>query len=228
MKKLSCIILMSITILLAGCSGKKPKTELIRDYPATEIKSALSLDDTLNGTSLKSDIDKNIAYYDVKIAPNANDSLFYNAVNIEEFTNDRLEKFRINLLYFNKNLLSTTAQNFVNEMNSKEYGLSKSISKSFPIVENRTASLLDNLAISKDVTLPKDFTKKENDERMLVVTYMPTYCVHFDGKQELARIYLMIPVYYAFSYTSELGTYVDGIKEYKVNLTEDGLLPQQE
>ena len=26
----------------------------------------------------------------------------------------------------------------------------------------------------------------------------------------------MIPVYYAFSYTSELGTYVDGIKEYKV------------
>ncbi|MDE5715243.1 MAG: hypothetical protein K2I42_03830, partial [Anaeroplasmataceae bacterium] len=220
-------LILCLSIILTGCSGKKNSVELIRDYPTTEIKTALNLDNTLNGDSLKADIDRNIEYYDVKIASEANESLFYNSINIEEYTDHRLQKFRINLLYFNTKLLSGTTQNFVNEMNNKDYGIAKKLSKSFSIVENRSVSLVENLSITKDVLLPNDFTEKENDDRNLIVVYLPTYCVHFDGKQDVARVYLMIPVYYAFAYSSEVSSYTEGIKEYKVNLT-DGVLPQAE
>ena len=56
--------------------------------------------------------------------------------------------------------------------------------------------------------------------------YLPTYCTYNDGTQDYTKVFLMVPVYYAFTYEASVKDYTKGIKNYQVVL-ENGLLPNE-
>lgn len=227
MKKLAMILSIFMVIVLCSCSNKATR-EVIRDNPSNEIKTALSLDAVLNGNSLNQNLDTSKAFSDVKIATDAKNTIFYQTIDLDEYMNDRFKQIQLKVLYFNGRIPSDDADAFLKEMNHSEYGLTEDkLGVSFTKTENMSSDLFGKISLKYTLSLPKDFSVKENDAAKLVVAYLPTYCVYNDGSQDFTRVFLLVPIYYAFTYASSLDSYTSGLKNYQLELTEDGLLPSQ-
>ncbi|MDE7106327.1 MAG: hypothetical protein K2O22_04090 [Anaeroplasmataceae bacterium] len=227
MKKLAMILSIFMVIALCSCSNKATR-EVIRDNPSNEIKTALSLDAVQNGKSLNPDLDRTKAFADVKIAADAKNTIFYQTIDLDEYMNDRFKQIQLKVLYFNGRIPSTDADAFLKEMNQTEYGLTEAkLGVNFTKTENMSSDLFGKLSLKYTLSLPKDFSVKENDTANLVVAYLPTYCIYNDGTQDYTRAFILVPIYYAFTYASSLNNYTSGLKNYPLELTEDGLLPSQ-
>ena len=225
MKKFLMALPIFMLILLSSC-GTKDKREVIRDYPLTSIKEDLKLDLVQNGKNLNKDLDKSKAHSNVQIAENAKDTLFYQTINLDEYMNERFKQVNLRVLYFNDQIPSTDVASFLTEMNHKDYGLSEEkIGYTFNTVENYSNVLFGKISFSYALKLPSDFEKKENDSATLVVTYLPTYCTYNDGKQDSTKVFIFVPVFYAFTYESSVEEYIKEITEFKVEVNDKGLLP---
>ncbi|MDE7095503.1 MAG: hypothetical protein K2O23_03360, partial [Anaeroplasmataceae bacterium] len=109
-----------------------------------------------------------------------------------------------------------------------DYGLTEEkVGITFNKTEKMTDVLFGKLSIKHSLAIPKDYTIKENDPSKLVVAYVPTYGIYNDGSQDYTKVFLFVPIYYAFTYESSLSSYTEGMKRYDVKLTEDGVLPSQ-
>lgn len=224
MKKLGYVFLLLMCIVLAGCKGGN-KVESIVDNPTAEIKVALGLDDVKNGKSINPTLDTTKQYYDIKVAENTASSLFYQEIDLNEYLGKRFHSVNLNILYFSGNLATQHVDTFIKEMNNETYGLNATkVGTIFKTEENISAELFNNLSIKKSIMLPENFESKDNDSAKLIVVYLPTYCIYNDGTQPVIRSFIMVPVYYAFTYESQVSSYVGSIKNYSVQL-ENGLLP---
>ncbi|MDE6407895.1 MAG: hypothetical protein K2K48_01940 [Anaeroplasmataceae bacterium] len=227
MKKLAMVLSIFMVIVLCSCGGKA-KREIVRDNPAAEIKEALLLDDVANGTSLNKNLDRTKAYSDVKLAADAKASVFYQTIDLDEYMNNRLKQIDVKVLYFNGKAPSNDVTEFLKEMNNKEYGLTEEkIGISFNKTEKMSDTLFGKLSLKHSITIPKDYKLKDNDPSKLVVAYLPIYGIYNDGTQDYTRVFILVPIYYAFTYNSSLSSYTAGMKNYQITLTEDGLLPSQ-
>lgn len=226
MKKffIACSIFMMI-VVLSGC-GSKAKREIIRDYPLAAIRESLNLDLVQNGKSLNKDLDKSKAFSDVQIAEDAKSTLFYQTVSLDEYMNNHFKQVNLKILYFNDQIPSSDATSFLTEMNHKEYGITEEgLGYTFKIEEGFSKALFGNLSLSYGLYLPKDYELKENDQATLVIAYLPTYCTYNDGKEDYTKVFIFVPVYYAFTYASSVGDYTENLKKFDVEVNDKGLLP---
>ncbi|MDE6661001.1 MAG: hypothetical protein K2J93_04215 [Anaeroplasmataceae bacterium] len=227
MKKLAMVLSIFMVIALCSCSNKA-KREIVRDNPAAEIKEALKLDDVSNGVSLNSDLDRTKAFSDVKVASDLKASVFYQVIDLDEHMNSRLKQVDIKVLYFNGKAPSNDVADFLKELNNKDYGLTEEkVGISFNKTEKMSDVLFGKLSLKHSIAIPTDYAFKENDPSKLVVAYVPTYGIYNDGSQDYTRVFIFVPIYYAFTYSSSLSSYTEGMKQYDVTLTEDGVLPSQ-
>ncbi len=227
MKKLAMVLSIFMVIALCSC-GSKAKREIVRDNPSTEIKEALLLDDVAGGVSLDANLDRLTAYTDVKIASDVKGSVFYQTIDLDEYMNNRLKQVDLKVLYFNGKAPSNDVTEFLKVMNNKEYGLTEEkVGITFNKTEKMSDTLFGKLSLKYSISIPKDYKVKENDSSKLVVAYLPTFGIYNDGTQDYTRVFILVPIYYAFTYESSLSSYTEGMKEYQIVLTEDGLLPSQ-
>lgn len=231
MKKIGMALSIFMLICLCSCSGGA-KRQPIGDNPRADIKTALNLDAVQNGISLNKELDRSKAYYDVLVASDVQSSLFYQTITLDEYIKtDRLKQMDLRVLYFNENIPTNDVVNFLKEMNHETYGInSTTLGVEFKEVENLSSTLFKKLAISNSVVLPKDHAVKETDPTELIVVYLPVYCIYNDGTQDYTKIFLFVPVYYAFSYQSSSSEYTSNIKEYTLELEKVGnvyLLPSE-
>lgn len=230
MKKLTlAIVALFMCIVLVSCGGNQPR-KVIYDTPGEQISSDLKLNTVSSGVSLQAGIDKSKAYSDVKVAAEPSSTLFCNVVEIEDYMNDRLSRFQVNALFFNGSIYSSDATNFMTVMNNAEYGLTaEKVGKTFIIPEEdkTKASLYGKVSVSTAVGLPSGYEKVEGKKACLVVAYLPTYCIYNDGTQDYTKVFMMIPVYYSFTYVVEDQIEDENffaILKYPVELV-NGLLP---
>ena len=223
MKKITCLITVLILILLTSCSGGGSERTYIHDDPEASLKEALALDSVQNGKVINTVTDKNMAYVEVFVAENASETLFYQTIDLDDYLDERFKQINLHILYFNGGIPTSDADAFINTMNAEENGLASKVGKTF---NQKGVTLFNELAISKNTNLPENYEVVENDPTKLVVVYLPTYCVYSDGSQIYTRVFIMVPVYYAFTYASGVDEYVNGIKQYQIELI-DGLLPSQ-
>ena len=212
-------------IFLVSCSGGGNSRSIIVDEPATEIYDALNLDSVKNGVVLNGSVDKTTAYSQVNIAENTFESLFYDVIELDDYLNDRFKSLSVKVLFFNGNIPSDDALSFLDVMNSAEYGLSE-----YCHIEQFSTdgvSLFGKFALSQQANVPENYEVKAGDATNLVVVYLPTYCIYSDGNQIYTKVFLMVPVYYIFTYASLTNNYTSNLKKYKVELV-DGVLPSAE
>lgn len=227
MKKFAMALSIFMIVVLCSCGGGS-KRELVRDNPAQDIKTALNLSEVENGVSLDSDLDRTKAFSDVKVASDLKSSVFYQTIDLDEYLTHRLKQVDIKVLYFNGKIPSVDISNFLKVMNDKEYGLTEEkLGVIFNKTEKTSDSLFGKLSLKYSLSLPKDYVLKENDTTKLVVAYLPTYCVYNDGKEDYTKVFVFVPIYYAFTYSSSVDSYTQNMKNYQITLTEEGLLPSQ-
>ncbi|MDE7264347.1 MAG: hypothetical protein K2N64_06775 [Anaeroplasmataceae bacterium] len=227
MKKIAMVLSIFMIVCLCSCASK-PSREILRDNPSTEIREALHLDDVQNGVSLNSSLDKSKEYADVKIATNPSESLFYQTIDLDEYMGQRFKQINLKICFFNGRIPTSDVTAFMQEMNHTEYGITEEkVGFSFEKTESITGLLFEKLSISYGISLPKGYEKKDNDPAKLVVAYLPTYCTYNDGTQDCTKVFIFVPVYYAFVYSSTLNDYTKGMKNYPLVMTEEGLLPSQ-
>lgn len=234
MKKFAMGIAIFMLIGLCSCSSGS-KRSVIRDNPSDAMIEELRLNDVQNGKSLNTGLDRSKEYYDILVAEDTKSSLFYQTIDLDEYVSNRLKQIDLKVLYFNADIPTNDVVGFLKEMNSAEYGLnSTKLGIQFNEKENVSAALFTKLAITCSVKLPKDFEVKENDSIQLVVAYLPVYCIYNDGTQEYTKVFLVVPVYYAFTYQSTLSDYTSSMKEVQLNLVKPNekeevyLLPSKE
>lgn len=225
MKKLALVLMLLITVCLTGC--KSDKREAIIDLPSTEISTALNLDSVKNGKSINSEIDKSGNFIDVKVAKDTEASLFYDIIELDEYLNKLFKGINLNVLLFN-NKVSGDVLGFIAELNNKDYGITaESIGKNFTVDDN-SGVLFKNIATTKNVNLPKGYDTSAEKENVLVVVYLPVYCIYNENSTDYTKIFMLVPVYYNFTYV--LGNTVEDanvtdMTKYQITLDKNGLLP---
>lgn len=209
-------------MVLASC-GKKTERPVIVDNPTEEISTALNLENVKNGKSINDKLNEKSAYYDVKLANDISSSLFYQTIELDAYLENRLKEINLKVLLFNE--IDSTP--FLSEMNNQEYGIKEEkVGVSFK-KDNFSGSLYGSLSVSKSISIPEGYSKKENDSAQLVVVYLPTFCTYNDGSQNYIKSYIFVPVYYAYAYSSTVDDYTGSVKNFKVELTENKLLPSK-
>lgn len=227
MKKFLMVLSIFMVIGLSSCSSGA-KREIIRDNPENSLKEALKLDSVSNGKSINKDVDKTKAYYDVLVAEDVSSTVFYQTIDLDEYINERLKQININTLYFTGKIPTTDVTSFLGELNNKDYGLNDTnVGFSFKKTEGLSSTLYGNLSLKYSVVIPNGYNIKANDPTKLIVAYVPVYCIYNDGSQDYTKVYMLVPVYYAFTYSSESASYTSGLANYQLKLTESGLLPSQ-
>lgn len=227
MKKISYIFILLITVLgFTSCFGGQTQRVIVRDNPTAEITELLKLNDVKAGASLNPTVDKTIAYTDVVIANDAKSTLVYDVIDMDEYLSTSLKSVAVNVLYFNGSIPGNDATLFMTVMNDSNNGLTSSrLNYNFNVLENYSKTLFGELAISHNVDIPAEYKVKNNDPSKLVVAYLPTYCIYNDGTQDYTKVFLLVPVFYALAYESNLDTFIDGLTYFKVTLDDAGLLP---
>lgn len=227
MKKLAMVLSIFMVIVLCSCGGKA-KREIIRDNPSEEIKTALCLSDVENGVSINPNLDRTKAYSDVKVASDLKSSIFYQTIDLDEYISHRLKQIDVKVLYFNGKAPSNDVNDFLKVLNDKEYGLTEEkIGLTFNKTDKMSDVLFGKLSLRYSLSIPKDYAVKEKDPSKLVVAYLPIYGIYNDGTQDYTRVFILVPIFYAFTYDSTVSSYTAGMKYYQIVLTEDGLLPSQ-
>lgn len=228
MKKLLMVLSIFMVIWLCSCSSGE-KREIIRDNPENSIKEALNLEAISGGKSLNKDLDKSKAYYDVFVSEDISSSVFYQTIDLDQYLDERFKQININALFFTGKVPTTDVQGFLGELNNKDYGLNETnVGISFKKEDKVSSTLFNNLSLKYSVVLPENYSVKDNDKTKLVVAYVPTYCIYNDGKEDYTKVYMFVPIYYAFTYESEVANYTNNLFNYQLTLTDSGLLPSQE
>ncbi len=227
MKKILMVFSIFMVIGLCSCSSGE-KREIIRDNPENSIKEALNLNSISNGKSLNKDLDKSKAYYDVFVSEDLSSSIFYQTIDLDQYLDDRFKQININTLFFTNKVPTTDAQGFLGELNNNDYGLNETnVGVSFKKENGISSTLFNNLSLKYSIVLPENYLAKDDDKTKLVVAYVPTYCIYNDGEEDYTKIYMFVPVYYAFTYESEVGDYTSNLFNYQITLNDNGLLPSQ-
>lgn len=229
MKRLYMVLSIFMLICLCSCGGDA-KHETIRDNPSTEIWQALDLTLVEEGASINKDLDRSGSYVDVRIATDTKASAFYQVIDLEEQINDRFYQVIVKPLYFNGSIPVDDVNLFLTEMNHEAYGLSSTnVKVDFKMNEvegvKYSDTLYKNISLAYTLSLPSGYTSTETDPAKLVVAYLPTYCTYNDGKEDLTKVFVLVPIYYAFVTKNTVADYTAGLKEYTIELTEQGLLP---
>ena len=224
MKKLTLVLMLFVTILLTSCGGNKKVTAVI-DKPAEEISIALNLDAVKNGNSVNDSIDKTKDYADVKIANNASTTLFYDVIDLETHINNSFMGVNVNTLVFNLQVVNYIPT-FLAELNNSKYGLTgEGIGKTFTGGEVLFKGLLQQTTAK----LPDGYDLEKHN--VLVVVYLPVYCVYNADGQDVVKSFMLVPVYYNYTYITD-GAVEDSnivnINKYVVSLNDKGLLPSAE
>lgn len=226
MKKIALVLVLFVTILLTSCGGNGKVTAVI-DKPATEINLELNLDAVKNGNSINNTIDKSKDYADVKVAEDAKSTLFYDVINLETHLNNSFMGVSIKVLTFNT--ITNYLPVFLSELNHKDYGITADgLEKTFT-VNDGAKSLFKSLAETTTAKLPSEYDLEK--ENVLVVVYLPVYCVYNAEGQDVVKSFILVPVYYNYTYMTD-GKVEDvniaDINNYTVSLNSKGLLPSAE
>ncbi len=222
MKKIFYLLCFTFVILAAGCSSKQ-EVQVIVDNPTEEINTALSLNDVKNGKSINTALKTDGAYHDVKVASNISSSLFYQTIALDDYVEERLKNVNLKVLLFN----NIDSSSFISELNNETYGLKEEQLGVSLKKDSYSGSLCGSLSVSKTLDIPNDYQKKDNDPTQLVVMYLPVYCIYNDGSTTYTKSFMFVPVYYAFTYQSQVSDYTSGVKNYKIELNENNLLPSK-
>lgn len=227
MKKLTLVLILFVTILLTSCGGNKKVTAVI-DKPAEEISTALNLEAVKNGNSVNSAIDKTKDYADVKIANNASTTLFYDVIDLETHINNSFMGVNVNTLVFSSQVVNYVPT-FLAELNNAEYGLTaEGIGKTFTVSESGEA-LFKGLVQQTTAKLPEGYDLEK--QNVLVVVYLPVYCIYNAEGQDIIKSFMLVPVYYNYTYVND-GVVEDSnitdINKYVIALNDKGLLPSAE
>ncbi len=227
MKKIIGLCLIILIVGLSGC--KKNKRTMVIDDPADSVYEELSLDSVKNGTCINPNLDRTGAYYEVKTSNDIKGSLFYQVLDMDEYLKDikRFKSITIQQVGFNNSTPYSDINSFYSALNNSDYGLTADkIGIEFT---SGTTLLGGNLGASLSLGLPSDYTIKENDKAQLLVMYLPINGIYYDGTQVYTNVYIMVPVYYAFIYESNVTDYSYGVKQYQLDFINDnnGLLPSK-
>ena len=227
MKKLTFIVMLLIAIVLTGCTGGSQVTAVI-DKPAPTINETLKLDSVKNGVSINSSIDTTKDYIDVKVGSDVTSTLFYDVINLDSYLDKSFAGVNVKSLVFSTQT-SAYVPSVVTELNNKNYGVTAdSLGMAFTSSEG-SKSLLGKLADSTLAKLPADYdVEKEN---VLVIIYLPVYCVYNSNGQDIVKSFVLVPVYYNYTYVVDSNvedTNILGMTNFKISLNENGLLPTTE
>ncbi|MDE5867322.1 MAG: hypothetical protein K2H02_00080 [Anaeroplasmataceae bacterium] len=232
MKKIAGLCLMLSILILASCGKNKPSRVLINDIPEETVSVALGLDKVKDGVSLNQNLDKEGAYTDVKVSTDVKNSLFYQTIELDEVLEaNRFQKIVVRGITFSGSIPYSDVEEMFSALNHEDYGITNDKLGIQFTSTDYSKSLIEDHKLSFEVTidsLPKDYKKVTEDKALLVVTYLPIYGVYDDGTQKWTNIFIMVPVYYAFAYESNLSDYTFGVKNYTLPLDDNGYLPSAE
>ena len=90
----------------------------------------------------------------------------------------------------------------------------------YPICWIPYTYLTGNLTAINEVNVPANLTATDADQLQLVVVYIPVYGIYYNSEKNHTNVYLMVPVYYAFTNTSTVSNYVGSLKNFQCELVE--------
>lgn len=228
MKKLTLVVMLLMTIFLVSCGSSE--RQAVVDFIETPAYEELKLDSVKNGVSINSNLDKSKeSYVDIKIASNAKDTLVYDVIKLDDYLNKDFKGINVKVLFFNDGLYSQDLAKFLLELNNEEYGLSdEKIGVNFT-EDACSKKLYGDIDSSISINLPKEYDLESAKDNVLVVAYLPVYCIYNESNQDYTKIFLLVPVFYSLTYNDngiENGNF-DNLREYNVVLNDKGLLPSK-
>ena len=220
MKKiLGSLLLIFLLVSFTSC-GKKETS--IADNPSTEIATALNLTDVKNGKALNANRGK-APYYDVKVSNDLTGSLFYQTINVNSLIGEKTKSVNLKPLVFSESFADSTnatLAEFIKIMNDKTNGITKE-SLGIDLVDDDYSNYLTgNLTATNEVTIPAGVKADNVDQVQLVVVYAPVYGIYKNSEEYYIYVYLMMPVYYAFTNTSTVSNYTGSIKNFQCQVVE--------
>ena len=220
MKKiLGSLLLIFLLVSFTSCKNKEAT---IVDNPSTEIVTALNLEDVKNGKALNANRG-NAPFYDVKVSNDLTGSLFYQTININSLIGENTQSVNLKPLAFSQTFVdpaNTTLAEFVKLMNDKTNGITKE-SLGVTFVEDKYSECLAGKVSSKyEVSIPADIKANDADPVQIVVVYAPVYGIYKNSEEYYIYVYLMMPVYYAFTNASNVSYYTGTIKNYQCPTVE--------
>ena len=221
MKKILCSLLLIFVV--ASLSGCKSGNDIIIDKPSNAINQALNLDALKEGTALNVDKDTSAPYYDVKVSKEISSSLFYQAIDINEYVLKGNASINVKPLAFNETFFDSTNSTLVeliNILNDEKEGISKEDLGVELTDDDFSAYLVGNLTTTNNITIPTGVVSNEQDPIKLVVVYLPIYGIYTVSEKQFTNVFLMIPVYYAIVNESKVVDYAGSVKEYECELVE--------
>ncbi len=217
MKKiLSSLLLIFLMVSFTSC---KKKDVTIVDNPKTEIVQTLNLNDVKNGTPLNANRGK-APYYDVKVSNNVSSSLFYQTINVHSVVNENTSNVNLKPLVFSAefaNPANPTLAEFIKIMNDKTNGITKEKLGVDLVDDDYSNYLTGNLTATNAVEVPANVKSDAADQLQLVVVYVPVYGIYYNSEEYHINVFLMVPVYYAFTNTSTVSNYTGSIKNFQCN-----------
>ena len=220
MKKiLGSLLLISLLFSFASC---KSGNQTIVDNPSNEIVTSLGLDEVKNGTALNANRGK-APYYDVKVSNDLTGSLFYQVVNINAEVNSSTRNVRLKPLAFTSTFADSTntiLAEFIKIMNDATNGITKEKLGVDLVDDDNSGYLTGKLTAVNEVNIPTGIETSSAEQLQLVVVYVPVYGIYYNSEEYHVNVYLLVPVYYAFTTTSNVANYTGSIKNYQCQLTE--------
>ena len=221
MKKiLGSLLLIFVLVSFTGCKGG---SSIVVDNPSDEISETLKLSEVKNGKALNVDKDTTAPYYDVKVSQTIGESLFYQIVDVDAYLGNEKTSINLKPLAFNvdfTNSANTTLIELIKILNDEKEGISKEDLGVELLDDEHSDYLLGKLNPVNNISIPSDIQSNSEDKVQLVVVYLPIYGIYYNSAENFTNIYLMVPVYYAFTTASNVTNYVGTMKNYKCVLTE--------
>lgn len=203
MKKILALLLMVASLTLASCGGKKDDTKRI-DQPNEQIALDLKLEDVKNGNSIVEVDTSKKEYYDIKMAQDANSTLFvYNVMIDDQFESNGslIRDAQVKPLIFTNKIHEEEAIEICSTVFDPKEGITKEeLGVSFDIIARTnwvaSISLEDayNAYINNDVR-----------NNCISIVYLPVLVEHVENSKSVLEIFVMMPVYY------EVTTITDGV-----------------
>ena len=226
MKKFSLVILMLVTLILSSCTGKTEVVAII-DKPADSIYADLKLESVKGGKSINASINTSKDYVDIKIAVETNTTLVYDVIDLDDYLDKSFAGVNVNTLVFSSQTTGYIAT-FVQELNNKEYGLTAENVGLNLEESNGSKSLFKGLAQTTLARLPQEYDVEKDN--VLVVIYLPVYCIYNANGQDVVKSFMLVPVYYNYTYETSGNiedSNITNLTKFNVTLNENGLLPSQ-
>lgn len=221
MKKiLGSLLLIFVLVSFASCKGGD---KIIVDTPSDAIANALNLADVKSGDALNVDKDTQQPYFDVRVSKTISSSLFYQTINVNSYIEKEVDCINLKPLAFNQTFTQAanpTLVELINILNDKTEGISKEDLGVELLDDDYSGYLVGNMTPLNPVEIPEGIEQNPADQIQLVVVYLPIYGIYYYNADQYTNVYLMMPVYYAFTNTSKTKDYVGTVKNYQCVLEQ--------